>query len=190
MATTEQPGTLATGKRKPPKGGRKGGTIFPRIDLEKALTYAEKLVGKTHTGPLPEATILAGVFENAGALGRVRASALRQYNLLEGDPKGYQATELAKSINAAPEEEKPPHLQKAFLSPKVFQEIFTTFQDDTVTKAKIKQRTLGLKVHPDSAEECVEVFVESAQTAGLGTIDGDSIKFSQTWRNVAATSRW
>ena len=72
-----------------------------------------------------------------------------------------------------------PHLQKAFLSPKVFQEIFTTFQDDSVTKAKIKQRALGLKVHPDSAEECVEVFVESAETAGLATTDGDSIKLAK-----------
>ena len=55
------------------KGGRKGGTIFPRINLEQALQYADKLVSKTHTGPLPEATILAGVFNNAGPGGKVRA---------------------------------------------------------------------------------------------------------------------
>jgi hypothetical protein len=179
MTTTDPANPAAPAKRKPPKGGRKGGTTFPRITLEKALAYSDRLVSKTHTGALPAATIRVGVFDTAGGEGNVRISALRQYCLLEGDPKGYKATPLAKSINAAPPQERPAYLQKAFLSPKLFQEIFTTFQGDAVTKAKIKQRALGLKVHPESAEECVGVFVESAETAGLATVNGDSIKLAK-----------
>ena len=179
--TTTEPATPAgtTKKKNVPKGGRRGGTTFPRINLEKALAYGDKLVSKTHTGPLPEATILAGVFENTGGEGQVRVSALKQYGLLKGDKKAYTATELAQSINAAPAEEKSPLVQKAFLSPKLFQEIFTTFQDDTVSRAKIKQRAQALKVHPESADVSVGVFVESAVTAGLGVIEGDSIKLSK-----------
>jgi hypothetical protein len=179
MTTTEPVNTAGTAKKNVPKGGRKGGTTFPRINLEKALAYADKLVSKTHTGPLPEATILAGVFENAGPFGQVRASALKQFDLLQGDKKAYSATDLARSIVAAPPEEKTPLLQKAFLNSKLFQEIYTTFQDDTVSRAKIKQRAQALKVHPDSSEECVVTFIESAVTAGLGTIEGDSVKLAK-----------
>jgi hypothetical protein len=179
MTTIETAKAATPAKRTPPKGGRKGGTTFPRINLEKALAYADRLVSKTHTGALPAATIRVGVFDTAGGEGNVRISALRQYCLLEGDSEGYKAAPLARLINAAPPEERPAHLQKAFLSPKVFQEIFTTFQGDAVTKAKIKQRALGLKVHPESAEECVAVFVESAETAGLAMVDGDSIKLAK-----------
>ena len=177
--TAGEPATAATAKKKGSKGGRKGGTIFPRINLEKALAYADKLVSKTHTGPLPEATILAGVVENSGPTGQVRVSALKQFGLLEGDRKAYKATELARTINGAPPEERSPHIQKAFLNPKLFREISTTFQGDTVTKARIKQRALGLKVHPDFAEECVIIFVDSAVTAGLGKLDGDSVTLAK-----------
>jgi hypothetical protein len=180
MTTTEPVNPPGIAKKKNvPKGGRKGGTTFPRINLEKALAYGDKLVSKTHTGPLAEATILAGVFGSSGPDGQVRASALRQYGLLEGDKKAYKATELAQSINAAPPEEKIPLVQKAFLNSKLFQEIYATFQDDTVSRARIKQRAQALKVHPDSADECVGVFVESAATSVLGTIEGDSIKLAK-----------
>ena len=145
MTTTEPANAAGTAKKKTPKGGRKGGSTFPRINLEKALAYADKLVSKTFTGPLPEATILAGVFGSSGPDGQVRASALRQFGLLEGDKKAYKATELAQSINAAPSGEKTPLVQKAFLSSKLFQEIYTTFQDDTVSRAKIKQRAQALR---------------------------------------------
>jgi len=50
-------------KTSPPKGGRKGGTGYPKVKLEQAVAYAKKLVGKTHTGPQPALTILPGVFE-------------------------------------------------------------------------------------------------------------------------------
>jgi hypothetical protein len=163
-------------KPTPPKGGRKGGTTFPRVPLKQALEYGDKLVSKTHTGPQPESTILAGVFGNAGPEGWVRASALKQYGLLKGDKKAYEATGLAKSIGAAPPEEKIPLLQRAFLNAMLFKKIFDTFHGDLVTKAKIRQRALTLKVHPDSADECVTLFVDSAEAAGLGAHDNEGIK--------------
>lgn len=164
-----------TAKTKPPKGGRKGGALFPKINLEQALEYAKKLVAKTHTGPQPEKTILPGVFGNAGAMGKVRASALKQFNLLEGPTAAYKATQLAKDIDAALEEDLPPLLQRAFLNSKIFKQIFETFHGDTVSKARIEQRGKGLEVHPTSAEECAQLFIESAVTAKLGTLSGDSI---------------
>jgi hypothetical protein len=162
-------------KTKPPKGGRKGGTLYPKINLEEALGYSEKLVAKTHTGAQPAATILPGVFESPSTTGKVRASAVKQFGLLGGDISAYQATELAKKIVAATPEERPGLVRSALLNSKLFKEIFDTFHGDTVTKAKIKQRTLGLNVHPESADECVELFVDSAVTAGLASVNGDSI---------------
>jgi hypothetical protein len=158
-----------------PKGGRKGGTIFPRITLKQALEYSSKLVSKTHTGPQPASTILPGVFGAKGPNGQVRASALKQFDLLEGDPTAYQATSLAKLIEAAVPGEKQALVRRAFLSSKLFKLLFDTFHGDTVSAARIRQQALSLDVHPDSADECVELFSESAQTAGIATRDGDSI---------------
>lgn len=172
MADTE----TKAGKTKPPKGGRKGGALFPKINLVQSLEYAKKLVAKTHTGTQPEKTILPGVFDNSGPMGKVRASALKQYNLLEGPSTAYKATQLAKDIDAALEDDFPPLAQRALLNAKVFKQIFDTFHGDTVSKAKIEQRAKGLSVHPTSAEECAQLFIESAVTARLGTMDGDSIK--------------
>jgi len=178
-------GEKTPAKKRVLKGGRKGGTTFPRINLERALQYADKLVSKTHTGALPATTILAGVFENAGPEGQVRASALKQYGLLEGDKSAYKASPLAQAIDAALPEEKSAHLQKAFLTSKLFQEIFETFQDDTVSRAKIRQRAQALKVHPDSSEECTGIFMESAVTAGLGSMNGDTITLVKAGTVVA-----
>ena len=163
--------------KKPPKGGRKGGTLFPKVKLQQAAEYAKKLVSKTHTGPLPEKTILPGVFGNAGSSGKVRASALKQYGLLEGQAEEYKATQLAKDLDAAPDDDaRTPLLQRALLSSKTFLEIFQAFQGDTVSKAKIVQRAKGLKVHPDSADECADIFIDSAVTAKLSSnASGDSI---------------
>lgn len=172
MADAEKPS-----KKQPPKGGRKGGTLFPKVKLQKAVDYAKKLVSKTHTGPLPEKTILPGVFGNAGSPGKIRASALKQYGLLEGQADEYKATQLAKELDAAPDDDaRAPLLQRALLSSKTFQEIFQTFQGDTVSKAKVVQRAKGLKVHPDSADECADIFIDSALTAKLASnASGDSI---------------
>jgi hypothetical protein len=101
-----------TGK-KPPKGGRKGGTIFPKINLQKALEYSKKLVAKTHVAPQPEDEILSGVFGNSGPEGKVRASALKQFGLMQGDAKAYEASRLAKDIDAALPNERSALLQSA-----------------------------------------------------------------------------
>ena len=66
-------------------------------------------------------------------------------------------------------------LQQAVLNSKLFHQIFQTFHGDTVSKAKIEQRVKGLDVHPESASECAQLFIESAATAGLGKLTGDSI---------------
>ncbi len=164
-----------TAKAKPPKGGRKGGALFPKINLEQALEHAKKLVGKTYTGPLPATTILPGVFGSAGPTGQVRAAALKQFGLLEGKTDAYRATQLARDIDAALYDERPTLLRRSLLTSKVFRQIFETYQGDTVSKAKIEQRAKGLKVHTESASDCAQIFIESAITAGLGTPNGDGI---------------
>lgn len=165
-------------KRKPPKGGRKGGKMFPQLGLKAALDYSWKLVAKTHVSSQPEQTLLPGVFGSSGPVAKVKASALKQFGLMEGSSKAYSASKLGKDIAAAPESEKGPYLQKAFLRPRVFLLLFDTFKNDTVTTAKIRQQALQLGVHPDTADSCVKFFIESAETAGLATIDGDQICLS------------
>jgi hypothetical protein len=168
-----------TAKPKPPKGGSKGGTRFPRLNMSEALGYSKKLVSKTFSGPQPEATILVGVFNNKGPLGGVRASALKQYNLMEGDRKGYTASELAKKIEAAVPEEKSAPIRQAFLTPKIFKQMYDTLQPDNVTRAKVRQAAATADVHPESLEACVDIFIEGAAHAGLGAKTEDGIDFSK-----------
>jgi hypothetical protein len=161
--------------RKPPKGGSKGGTRFPRLGIAEALTYSKKLVSKTHNAPQPEDEILPGVFGTSGPSGQVRASALKQFGLMQGDAKAYEASQLAKDIDRALPGERPALLQRAVRAPKVFDKIFDTFHGDTVSKAQIAKRSRELEVHPDSADECSQIFIDSAVTAGLGTLSGENI---------------
>ena len=163
--------------KKMPKGGSKGGIRFPRTNLKQAISFAKKLVSKTHTGAQPARIILPGVFNNAGPEGQVRASALKQFDLLKGDSKAYEATELAKKISVAPQEEATELLKKACLNPKLFKQLYDTFHSDTATIAKIKQQAAHLKVHPDSLDVCCNVFVDSLLYAGLATKNGEDVKF-------------
>lgn len=165
-----------TDKKPPPKGGSKGGTRFPRVSLEKALEYSKKLVSKTHTGPQPASIILPGVFGTAGPDGQVRASALKQYGLLTGKKEAYSASELAQNLNGATPEDARNHAKEVFLNPLVFKKLFDTYCDDNTSKAKIRQQASNLKVHPDSLDECVKIFIESAVCAGLATEKGDSVE--------------
>lgn len=151
-------------------GGRKGGTLYPKIDLEKAVKYSKKLVSKTHTGPQPDSIILTGVFDSGTWPGKERLSATKQFGLLNGDSKAYNATELAKKINSSPVEELPEHLKEACLKPKMFKTLYDTFINDTVTDAKIKQQLLNHEVHPESADECVGIFKASLIYAGLAQL--------------------
>jgi hypothetical protein len=150
------------------KGGRKGGSQFPRVELKQAIEFTKRLVSKTHTGPQPEKIVLPGVFNNAGSVGRIRASALKQYDLLVGSPQAYEASQLAKKIDAAPKEDLSNLYPKACLNPKLFKTLYETFQGDSVSRAKIRQQAANLQVHPDSLDECVDLFTKSVVFAGLG----------------------
>lgn len=162
--------------RQMPKGGRKGGSSFPRVSLVDALTYSKKLVTKTHSGAQPQDVIFSGVVGAKSGTGNVRIAALKQYGLIRGDAKLYYlAADLAKRIHSAPEEELLALYQIAALHASIFKKIFDAFLGDTVSKAKLKQRAADLNVHPDETASCVDLYVSSLTTAGLVTSDGDNV---------------
>jgi hypothetical protein len=174
-------------KKQMPKGGRKGGTMYPRISLAKAMEYSHKLVSKTHTGAMATPLALTGVFGSQGTAGRVRLSALKQFGLLEAKSGGIRASEAARTLDGAPEGERGPHLGKAFLLPRLFRLLYETFHGDTVSRAKLKQQALTLKVHPDVADDCIANFISSAVTAGLGKETPEGLALEQlTVRSEAA----
>ena len=159
-----------------PKGGRKGGAVFPRLALKEAVEYAKKLVSKSHTAPISQAVLYSGVLGAKSGTGNVRASAVKQYALSVGDQKGgFSASDLAKKISVAPPDELSPLLRQAALSPIIFRGIFDTYHGDSVARAKLKQRAADLKVHPDQAEACADLYVRTMEFAGLVTVDGDKI---------------
>lgn len=163
--------------KKRPKGGRKGGSVFPRVKLQKAHEYSKKLVSKTHTGSIAKDLMYPGVFGVTGTTGNAKASALKQYGLLEGTPEEYTASKIARSLNSGTEEEVRDLLASAFLTAPLFKQLFNTFVSDSVSRAKIKSLAGSLKVHPDNLEECVEIFIDSAVYAGLATDNGEAITF-------------
>jgi hypothetical protein len=165
------PDTAAKERDKPT--GRRGGRVFPQYPLSAAVKWADKLVSKTHNGPQPDDLIRAGVVEAKYTAGNTRISALKQFDLMEGTSKGYTATELAKELRAAPENEKGPLYARAALSPDVFNAIYETYQGDSVPVAKLKQRAADLKVHPDATTRCAEVYIETMEFAGLVSRNGD-----------------
>lgn len=174
--------------RQMPKGGRKGGSVFPRVALDDAVKYARKLVSKTHTGPQPLDVIMSGVVGAKSGTGNVRISALKQYGFLKGDSKAnFSAADLAKKIATAPTEELIPLYRQAMLKPTVFKKLFDTFHGDEVSKAKLKQRAADLNVHPDELTSCVDLYVSGMTTAGLVTVEGDQVKHLAS-SDVAAVS--
>jgi hypothetical protein len=166
--------------KKPVAGGPKGGTRFPRTPLKQAISYANRLVAKTHVGPQPAAVVLSGVFDSATTPGKIRASSLKQYGLMEGDTKAYQASQLAKDIAAAPEDEKEPLSQRAFLCAGAFKDVFDTFQGDIVAKGKLRQRGLNLEVHLDLVDLFVDLFCDSLVYCGLGSLEGDALRIKSS----------
>jgi hypothetical protein len=158
-----------------PKGGRKGGRRFPQYPLNDAVKWAEKLVSKTHGGPQPDDLIKAGVVEAKSGAGDMRISALKQFDLMDGTSKGYSATDLAKELRSAPDEEKRPLHIRAALNPEVFNAIYETYQGDSVSAAKLKQRAADLQVHPDASSKCVDVYIETMEFAGLVSRNGDTL---------------
>jgi hypothetical protein len=153
--------TVPKAKSTPPKGGKKGGSVYPRVALPKAIEYATKLVAKTHTGPQPRNIVGPGVFGSGGTKANERISALRQFGLLLGtDKSGYQASPFAKQLVGAAED-KPKLIKDACLKPNILAKLHNTFLGDTISKARIKQQILALNVHPDSADNCLKEVVES-----------------------------
>ena len=163
----------------PIKGsGKKGGTVFPRISLADAVPLAKKLVSKTHVAPQHADIILPGVFGSSGPRGQVKASALKQYRLLDGKSDAYVASELAKRINSAPTDELYILYAEACLAPKVFGLLYKTFHGDTVSIAKLKQQAAAAGVHPDFHDECVNLFSKSIEFAQLGKIIGETVQLA------------
>lgn len=74
------------------------------------------------------------------------------------------------------ENERQPLIQSAFLNAKLFKQLFGTFRGDDVSKARIKQTASGLKVHPDSTDECADLFMDGLVVSGLGVRAGDNVK--------------
>lgn len=162
--------------RTPPKGIRKGGARFPRYSLKDALPWAKKLVSKTHLEAVPQDIVFAGVVGSKSTTGEIKVSALKQFDLLEGTSKAYKATELARSITNAPDEDQPALLSRAALAPDVFKALFQTFHDDEVSVAKLRHRAADLNVHPDETERCIKLYIASLETAGLVQIAGDQVR--------------
>lgn len=150
-----------------PKGGRKGGTTFPRLGLTEALTFSENVTRKTHTGAQSVENIRVGVFGSKGPRGGVKAAALKQYGLLDEEDGTYNATPLAREIDAAPQEERSPLWRRAFLTSKIFAQMYETYQGDEVSRPKLRQLAITKGVHADNADECVDNFVSGALRCGL-----------------------
>ena len=161
-------------KKVMPKGGRKGGSIFPRVSLAEALKYSKKLVTKTHVSRISQDVVFSGVVGAKSGLGAVRTSALKQYGLIEGDNKrAFSASSLAKKIASSPDDEVVVHYRDSALKPNIFKRLSETFHGDAVSRAKLKQRAMELKVHPEEAETCVDVYLSAMQTAELVRPEGD-----------------
>jgi hypothetical protein len=165
----------ADGKKTLPKGGRKGGKVFPQYPLEDAVKWAAKLVSKTYAGPQTVDVIRASVIEAKSGVANMRISALRQYDLLQGESAAISSTDLAKRIKSAPPEEQAPLLKQAALAPDIFRRLFDTFHGDPISIAKVKQRASELGVHPDSAAKCAEIYSETAVFAGIARREGDTL---------------
>lgn len=176
-------------KKPMPRGGRKGGSVFPRVALKDALIYAKKLVTKTHVARIPRDVLLTGVTGAKSGTGEIRASAMKQYGFVIGDTKNlFGASDLAKKIGAAPPDEIVLLYQQAALNPAIFKGLAQTFHGDTVSKAKLKQRASDLKVHPEETEACVDIYISSMLTAELVTVDGEQITHLVTGRDAEAVS--
>lgn len=161
--------------RKMPRGVRKGGAKFPRYSLGETLAWSKKLVAKTHSSPQAQDVVYSGVVGSKSGTGDVKISALKQYGLMSGSSAAYSATDLAKKINSAPEAEVQEFLKQAALSPNIFKSIYNTFQSDTVSLAKIRQRAADLGVHPEEIGTCADIYANSLALAGLVLSEGDQV---------------
>lgn len=162
------------------KGGKKGGTQFPRYSLDHLVIFLKNLASKTHINTVTIQQLNAGVFNVAAGSnrGKIKSSALKQFGLLEGDYQKLKATQLCRDISIAEPGEKEHLLEHAFFNVAIFSNAMKTFHNSTYEKSKIAQYAVStLKIHPDMKEEFVKIFVDSAEVAGLCTVDGNTVSF-------------
>lgn len=162
-------------KKVMPKGGRKGGALFPRYSLEESVEWAKKLVSKTYQSPQPRAVIYSGVVGSGSGSGDIKMSAIKQFGFLDGKEPSYTATDFSKKIQSCPEDEVAALYREAALKPRAFSALYNTFQGDSVSKAKLKQRASGLDVHPDEVDRCVQNYISAMVFSGLAKSDGDKV---------------
>jgi hypothetical protein len=162
--------------RPQPKGGRR----YPQYSLNDLGKNIKKLCNVTHTKPITISQLNVGVFGvNANSIaGKIRSSALKQFGLIEGSYAKLSASELCRRINSAVGDEKEKLLREAFFNVGIFKETFETFQKSTEEKTRIVQYAANpLNVHPEKTANFAEIFIHSAESAGLCSVDGNRIKF-------------
>jgi len=165
------------------KRGKKGGARFPRYSLVHLDSFLQELVSKTHTNTISLQQLNAGVFKlgTKSATGDIKCSALKQFNLIEGDSKKLKATELCSKIAVSEGDEKLELFREAFMKVGAFKNIIETYQNSNIEKQKISQYAVGsLKVHPDMKDEFVKVLLESAQMIKFCTVNGNTVAFINT----------
>lgn len=169
---------MGTDKKARPKGGRKGGTSFPRYGLDALLDNVESLLKKVHTGPITIQQLSSGVFKlgaSSGA-GKTRFAAMKRFGLATGEYNKITATNLCREIGSKTGDERLLYLQQALFNVKPFKGAFHAFTGDTIPKEKIAEYAFNpLKVHPENKQAFAEVFCSSAVAAGLATVDGNMV---------------
>ena len=169
---------------------KKGGSMFPRIALEDAVQFSGTLHSMTYERPLQRDIVFPAVFNARSWLGSVRASALKQYGLMEGNVHGYQATNLAGAIASTSGEKRSSLLQRACLTPRVFERLSAAVdlfdgltEERKIPLSVLHEAVVNLGVHPDSAQECVDIYVASLEFSGLAAQVGDFIRPATTKRS-------
>jgi hypothetical protein len=163
-----------------PRGGRKGGQTFPRVALREAVSYAHRLVSEVGAGAQPRQSLLAKVLGTTSARGAVKLSAMKQFGLLEGDLRSlFRPTLLARALACDHGGPGLALMRQAALKPKVFRELFSTFQGRTINRVDVRHRAQALGVHSDSALICVSLYVRSLETAQLAFVAGDAVAHAQ-----------
>jgi hypothetical protein len=120
--------------------------------------------------------LLAELLGATSARGAVKLSAMKQFGLLEEDSRSlFRPTLLAQALAGDNGCQGLALMRQAALKPKVFRELFSTFQGRTISRADVQHRAQALGVHADSALICVSLYVRSLETAQLAFLAGDAV---------------
>jgi hypothetical protein len=159
---------------------RLGGKTFPRHDVRWAAQRAELLCQKTHKGPISIDELSTAVLgaSKVSFDTKVKAAALKAYGLVEGTYAGYRATELARNIAQADEGQRQTAYCEMLLSFRLFEDAWDNFSGQETTKSKVASYAASsLGVHTENKDKFAEVFVASAEAAGLCTLEGETVRF-------------